>query len=112
MKGGLNRTALTMDMKEVGTQWPLIRNIIEDPEYYAFYKAAVKDFVGKIFTPTIMNEYIRKQKAVLAPNFVETVIEKPPYSYLQNPQSFDKAVSDLERYIKERHTFVSVFVKN
>lgn len=112
MKGGLNRTALTMEMKEVGTQWPLIRYIVDDPEYFAFYKAAVKDFVGKTFTPTAMNEYIRKHKAVLAPSFIASEIEKPPYSYLQNPQSFDNSVSDLEKYINERYATVSVFVKD
>ncbi len=112
MKGGLNRTALTMEMKEVGTQWPLIRYIVDDPEYFAFYKAVVKDFVEKNFTPTAMNEYIRKHKAILAPNFTASEIEKPPYSYLQNPQSFDQAVSDLEKYINERYAAVSVFVKD
>lgn len=112
MKGGLNRTALTMEMKEVGSQWPLIRYIVDDPEYFAFYKAAVKDFVEKNFTPTAMNGYIRKHKAVLTPNFIATEIEKPPYSYLQNPQSFDSAVSDLEKYINERYTAVSIFIKD
>lgn len=112
MKGGLNRTALTMEMKEVGSQWPLIRYIVDDPEYFTFYRASVKDFVEKNFTPTIMNEYIRKHKAILAPSFMASEIEKPPYSYLQNTQSFDQAVSDLEKYINERYAAVSVFVKD
>lgn len=112
MKGGLNRTALTMEMKEVSSQWPLIRYLIDDPEYFSFYKAAVKDFVGKHFTPTTMNEYIKKHKTILAPSFIATVIEKPPYSYLQNPQSFDQAVSDLEKYINERYIAASAFTKD
>jgi spore coat protein H len=112
MKGGLNRTALTMEMKEVGSQWPLIRYIIDDPEYYAIYKAAVKDFIEKQFNPTNMNGYINKHKAILSPHFMESVIEKPPYSYLQNPKNFDKAVTDLEKYINERFVVVSAFVKD
>jgi len=112
MKGGLNRTALTMEMKEVGSQWPLIRYIIDDPEYYAFYKAAVKDFITNYFTPTTMNLYIKKHKAILAPSFTASEIEKPPYSYLQNPQSFDQAVTDLEKYINERYIAVSSFAKD
>lgn len=109
MKGGLNRTALTLEMKEVSSQWPLIRYLIDDPEYFSFYKAAVKDFIEKYFTPTTMNEYIKKHKTILAPSFIATVIEKPPYSYLQNPQSFDQAVSDLEKYINERYIAASAF---
>lgn len=112
MKGGLNRTALTMEMKEVGSQWPLIRYLIDDPEYFSFYKAAVKDFIEKYFTPTSMNEYIKNHKTILAPSFAATEIEKPPYSFLQNPQSFEKAVSDLEKYINERYIAASAFVKN
>ncbi|GAB2612849.1 hypothetical protein GCM10027035_06550 [Emticicia sediminis] len=112
MKGGLNRTALTMEMNEVGSQWPLIRYLIDDPEYFNFYKAAVKDFVEKYFTPTTMNEYIKKHKTILAPSFAATEIEKPPYSFLQNPQSFEKAVSDLEKYINERYIAASAFTKD
>ncbi|MER0438086.1 CotH kinase family protein [Emticicia sp. W12TSBA100-4] len=112
MKGGLNRTALTMEMNEVGSQWPLIRYLIDDPEYFNFYKAAVKDFVEKYFTPTTMNEYIKKHKTILAPSFTATEIEKPPYSFLQNPQSFEKAVSDLEKYINERYIAASAFTKD
>ena len=112
MKGGLNRTALTLEMKEVSSQWPLIRYLIDDPEYFSFYKAAVKDFIEKYFTPTTMNEYIKKHKTILAPSFIATVIEKPPYSYLQNPQSFDQAVSDLEKYINERYIAASAFTKD
>ena len=112
MKGGLNRTALTMEMKEVGSQWPLIRYIVDDPEYFAFYKTSVKDFVVYHFTPTAMSEYIKKHKAILAPSFTATEIEKSPYTYLQNPQSFDQAVMDLEKYINGRCKEVSVFVKD
>lgn len=111
MKGGLNRTALTFDMKEVGTQWPLIRYLIDDPEYFAFYKYAVKEFIEKTFTPALMNEYLIKHKSILAPHFSPGEIEKPPFGSIQNSQSFDQSVSDLEKYIKERHTAALDFVK-
>ena len=112
LKGGNNRTALTMEMKEVGSQWPLIRYIIDDPAYYAFYKQSVKDFIENTFTPAKMSEYIAKQKVILQPNFIGIGVEAPPYSNLTSPQSFVQAVSDLERYINDRHAAVSTFVKN
>ncbi len=112
LKGGNNRTALTMDMKEVGNQWPLIRYIVDDPAYYSFYKEAVKEFIENTFTPAKMSEYINKHKAILLPNFTGVGVEAPPYSTLPNPQSFVQSVSDLERYINDRHAAVSIFVKN
>lgn len=112
MKGGNNRTALTMNMKEVGYQWPLIRYIVDDPAYYSFYKESVKEFIENTFTPAKMSEYISKHKAVLLPNFTGTGVEAPPYSSLPNPQSFVQAVSGLERYINDRHAAVSAFIKN
>ncbi len=112
MKGGNSRTALTMEMKEVGGQWPLIRYLVDDPEYYTFYKVSVKDFIENTFTTTKMREYLIKHKAVLQPNFTGTGVEAPPYSHLSNPQSFVQSVTDLEKYINERHSAVSNFVKN
>lgn len=111
MKGGLSRTALSFELKEVTSQWPLIRYIIDDPDYYAYYKASVKEFINNHFNPTLMSDYLRKHKAILQPNFVGTEIEKPPYSQLQNAQSFTQSVVDLEKYINERYGAATVFVK-
>lgn len=112
MRGGNNRTALTFDMKEVGIQWPLIRYLIDDLEYYAYYKASIIEFIGTHFNPTLMSEYLKKHKAILQPNFVGAEVEKPPYSHLQNPQSFNQAVSDLEKFINERYMAAKVFTNN
>lgn len=109
MKGGLNRTALTFEMKEVTNQWPLIRYLMDDPDYFAFYKTSIKEFISTHFNPTLMGEYIRNHKAILQPNFEGLESEKPPYSHLQNPQNFNQAVSDLEKYINERYLAATVF---
>lgn len=111
MKGGLNRTALTFEMNEVKVQWPLIRYLIDDPEYFAFYKASVKEFVEKTFTPALMTDYLNKHKSVLAPHFTPNEIEKHPYGSIPNSQSFDQSVIDLDKYIKERHAAALDFIK-
>ncbi|MBP6619006.1 MAG: CotH kinase family protein [Leadbetterella sp.] len=111
MKGGNNRTALSFDMNEVTSQWPLIRYLIDDSEYFSFYKSSVKEFIINHFNPTLMKEYLEKHKTILQPNFVEPNLEKPPYSHLSNAQSFTQSVMNLEKYINERHTAASIFVK-
>lgn len=111
MKGGNNRTALTFEMKEVANQWPLIRYLIDDPEYYSFYKAAVKDFIDRDFNPSNLSEYLRKQKAILQPNFEGSEAEKPPYSHLSAVSNFSKSIVDLEKYINERYVAALDFVK-
>ena len=110
MKGGLNRTALTMEMDEVTRKWPLIRFIMDDPAYFAYYKSAVKNFLEYHFTTSKMSEYLNKHKAILAPNFTASEIEKPPYTYLQSPNDFSQAYISLEKYINERILAVSNFV--
>ena len=112
MKGGNNRTALTFDMKEVGNQWPLIRYLMDDPEYFTYYRTAVKDFIINNFNPQLLSEYLQKHKAILQPNFEGSNIEKPPYSHLPNAQSFTQSVGDLEKYINERHAAALIFVKD
>ena len=111
MKGGLNRTALTFEMNEVKVQWPLIRYLIDNPEYFAFYKASVKEFVEKTFTPALMTDYLNKHKSVLAPHFTPNEIEKHPFGSIPNSQSFDQSVIDLDKYIKERHASALEFIK-
>ncbi len=111
MRGGSNnsRFALTMDMKEVTNQWPLIRYIVDDPAYFAYYKSAVKEFIQKDFNPTTMGAYIQKHKAILQPYFTGTGVEAPPYSHLRSPQSFEAAIAALEKYINERYQAALAF---
>jgi len=111
MRGGLNnsRFSLSMDMKEVTNQWPLIRYIVDDPEYFAYYKSAVKEFIQKDFNPTMMGAYLQKHKAILQPYFTGTGVETPPYSHLQNPKNFESAITALEKYINERYQVALAF---
>lgn len=111
MRGGLNnsRFALSMDMKEVTSQWPLIRYIVDDPAYFAYYKSAVKEFIQKDFNPTTMGAYLKKHKAILQSNFTGTSVEAPPYSHLRSPQNFEAAVTALEKYINERYQVALAF---
>ena len=105
MRGGLNnsRFALTFGMDEVTNQWPLIRYLADDPEYFAFYKASVKAFIAKDFNATNMLEYIRKHKAILQPYLTGTGAEALPYSHLSNAQSFESAITNLNIYINDRY---------
>ena len=105
MRGGANnsRFSLSMDMKEVTSQWPLIRYIIDDPAYFAYYKAAVKEFIQKDFSPQVMGAKIQKQRGILQPYFAGTGVEAPPYSHLRSPQNVEIAITALEKYINERY---------
>lgn len=111
MRGGSNnsRFSLSMDMKEVTNQWPLIRYIVDDPAYFAYYKSAVKEFIQKDFNPTTMGDYLKKHKAILQPYFTGTGVETPPYSHLRSPQNFETAITALEKYINERYQVALAF---
>lgn len=112
MKGGNNRTALTMKMDEVGSKWPLIRYLIDDPEYYAFYKSKVKEFIEGAFSPVAIKGLITNNKTILEPNFTTNTIEKRPYTNISSPQSFQQAVLSLENYVTERYAIVNEFINN
>ncbi|WP_428667061.1 CotH kinase family protein [Runella sp.] len=111
LRGGSNnsRFALSMDMKEMTDQWPLIKYIIDDPDYFGYYKSAVKDFIHNHFNPTTMGAYIQKHRAILQPYFTGTGVEAPPYSHLKKPQNFETAVTSLEKYINERYQMALSF---
>jgi spore coat protein H len=113
LRGGANnaRFALSFDMKEVTNAWPLIRYIIDQPEYYNTYKKYVKEYAETVYVPTKINAKIDRYYALIKPFVNGIEPEQPKYSHLSNLTSFDTGITDMKNFISNRYVSVNEFVK-
>ncbi|MFN4145696.1 MAG: CotH kinase family protein, partial [Runella sp.] len=109
--GGMGRGVVSLAMTEVGSNWPLIRNIAQDPVYYAQYKQNVRDFAENVFTVSKMNELFDRYTAMITPFVNGTEKEVAPYTNLTNVAAFTNAVGVLKQHVATRQQAVRDFLK-
>jgi len=112
--GGANAggsKAVSLAMTEVGTGWPLIRYVAQDPVYYAKYKEYVKTFTATVFTTANMNAILDKNYNLIAPYVIGAEQEQKPYSYLTSTADFTSALTALKNHVVTRNQAVNAFLK-
>ncbi|MDF7818808.1 CotH kinase family protein [Runella sp. MFBS21] len=109
--GGGGRSAVSLAMTEVGTGWPLIRNVAADAVYYAKYKQYVRTFTDNVFTPTKMNELFDKYTTLITPYINGAEKEVAPYTNLTNTADFTAALGILKQHVVTRNQDVNNFLK-
>lgn len=78
--GGM-KTVLSLGMDEVGSGWPMIRTIMDDPVYTEQYWAHVADLSATTFDPTSLAELAQTYHDLIAPHVVGDEGEQPGYTY-------------------------------
>lgn len=107
--GKKDKTALSLGMDEVSTQWPLIRYLIDDPEYKAVYDGYLQQFVDEVFIPEKMiktyNEYFEMIKEY-------AYAERTGYTFIKSDAEFNQAVEGLKTHVEQRNTAVKEYLAN
>ncbi|WP_229600007.1 CotH kinase family protein [Runella sp. SP2] len=109
--GGMSRSAVSLAMTEVGTGWPLIRNVAADPVYYAKYKQYVRSFADNVFTTAKMNELFEKYTTLVTPYVTGTEKEVSPYTNLTSTTAFTASLAELKQHVVTRNQAVNTFLK-
>lgn len=109
--GGMSRSAVSLAMTEVGTGWPLIRNVAADPVYYAKYKQYVRSFADNVFTTAKMNELFEKYTTLITPYVTGTEKEVAPYTNLTSTAAFTSSLAELKQHVITRNQAVNTFLK-
>lgn len=106
LQGGLNnsRFALGFEMKEVTNAWPLIRYIIDQPDYYATYKNYVKQYSETVYIPSKIQAKIDKYYSLIKPFVNGIEPEQPKYTHLSAPSRFDEGIVSMKKFIEGRYT--------
>jgi len=100
---GKDRGVLTLGLDEVGSQWPLIRYLIDDPVYLEMYESAMLQFASEVFTPEIM---IARYTALSALVREDAVAEQWPYTFMRTPADFDASIDTLKTHVQTRQDLV------
>jgi spore coat protein CotH len=106
-KGGFGR-GLSFGMQEVTSRWPLIRYLIDDPNYFDKYKSYVKKFIQDYYNPQNINPIIETHANVIGAAVMQEI---KPYSYLNNTNEFTSAISTLKTHTENRYRLASEFTK-
>jgi hypothetical protein len=103
--------ALSLDMAEVDSYWPLIRYVMDDPTYAARYRANVKNFYDNIFTQAKIDALIDKYIAMTQPNILGTNGEIAGHTYVNTPGEFLAELPYLKGLVASRRAKVAQFLK-
>lgn len=91
--------ALSLGMSEVGSDWPIIRYIMNIDEYEATYKGYITDFCEGAFETSKMTNLLSSYQDLLS-----------EYA-AQESSSFSSSVSTLNSYIQSRNSAAVNFVE-
>jgi spore coat protein H len=95
--GGMNRN-VSLDKKDVGANWPLIRFLLDDPTYYHKYLNFLSQAIEGPFTVEKMQFKTQQYSALLKP--------------YMNQASFTQAVQQLNNVVSQRIQAVRSFLAN
>lgn len=103
LQEGKQGGAVSLSLDEVGNNWPLIRYIIDVPEYEGIYKQYVSDFTNNVFTVNELNSLYDTYYALLKDY---AYAEVSGYTFLQSNSDFDRAINELKTHVQERNSDV------
>jgi hypothetical protein len=102
--------ALSISLIEVDEQWPLIKYILDQPEYESIYKTYLREFVTTVFEPAKMQETYQSQYNLIKPYVVGTDGETEQSTFLKSDADFDNALIDLKNHVSTRKSVVEQYV--
>lgn len=98
-----SRETLTLSLNEVGPKWPLIRFLINVPEYREKYMKNVEQIINKTFNPsTMVPEYLELHK-LIEPYVTGPEGENRTHSFLLDPELFYTELQYLIDHVNQRY---------
>ncbi|MES2644341.1 MAG: CotH kinase family protein [Myxococcota bacterium] len=94
---------ISLDLGDVGDEWPLIRTLLDDPTYAARYDVLLAEHQGVVNVEAFAAR-AQTLHALVAPY---VAAEAAPYTHLTDPDAFDTSVDDLVDWMETRDALVS-----
>ncbi len=79
-----------MLLDEVGNNWPLIRFLLDDPEYAARYHQALQDVLDNAYIQDSLYQRMDAYHALVAPYVANEIA---PYTHLRNQAEFTDSLT-------------------
>jgi spore coat protein CotH len=106
---GKQRGALSLSLNEVDNNWPLIRYIMDTPEYHEKYEIYLQQLVDEVFIPDKLISTYNKYYTMLKEY---AYAEEDGYTFINSDAAFDNAVEDLKSHVQQRNDAVNDFLQN
>ena len=109
--GGRRPSAgLSLVMDGIGSDWPLIRYLMDDPVYQARYRAHLEAFAEDVFIPARTDPLLDKLESLVTPWVVGPDGEQPGFTQLTSPGAFSNGVAQLRQHMRDRRALVAQFL--
>ncbi|MCD4770243.1 MAG: CotH kinase family protein [Bacteroidales bacterium] len=100
------REPLSLSMTEVESRWPLIRYLMDQPEYEAIYETYLQSVIDDAFEPSKMKELYQYYHNLIYDYVIGSDGEQPGYTFLRSLSVFTDALSYQMNHVDERHNAV------
>lgn len=108
LQAGKMGDALSLNLAEVGNDWPLIRNIIDQQGYKMAYDQYVDEFTATVFTPERMEPIYTTYYNMLKDY---AYAEEAGYTFLRSEGDFDIAIDALKSHVWSRQQAVGNYLQ-
>lgn len=110
-QSGKQSGALSISCSEVGSSWPLIRYLLDNPVYTAKYKTYLSQVITSAFEPSKMISKYQSYSSLIEEYAVGSNGEQKGYTFLESDSDFDSAISQLISHVNSRYNVVQNYVK-
>lgn len=105
-------TSLGISLSTVGSNWPLIRYLMDDPIYLTKYKVYVREFKENAFASGKMNDLFDQYHNLISPFVMgPEAIEQGKYTYLTNQSQFTIALAELKQHVVNQNLAAIEYLK-
>lgn len=102
----LEREPLSLSMTEVTGEWPLIRYLMDQPEYEEIYKTYLQSVIDDAFESSKMKELYQYYHNLIYDYVIGSDREQPGYTFLRNLSEFTDALTYQTNHVDERYNTV------
>jgi spore coat protein H len=100
----------SLGLAEISDQWPLIRYLIDDPEYLKTYKGYVSQAAATEYEPVSAETRFQAAHDLIKPYVVGADGEIKGYTFLTSDADFDDALAKLIAHVKTRQKDVATYL--
>ncbi|NOQ26744.1 MAG: spore coat protein [Bacteroidales bacterium] len=103
---GGKREPLSFSMNEVGNNWPLIRYLINIPEYETLYENYLEDVINDAFEPSKVKDTYSYYHNLIYDYVIGSEAEQIGYTFLKSSSDFTNSINEQENHVDERYDAV------
>lgn len=108
--GGLaggNSGVRELDLASIGSQWPLIRFLADDPIYLAKYQQYLEETIQSVWQPDLLAVRYQSYHDLIASSVEK---ETKGYTQLSSMDAFNRSVDELVQHARERYDAVMSYL--